>query len=167
VSTPRLVLMGVTGSGKSTVGRAVAQELGVEFVDGDDFHSTENIARMSAGIALTDEDRAEWLDALAGKIRDAGAAGVGVVVACSALKRRYRDILRAGTPDLKFALLKGSRSLIAERLAKRSGHFMSASLLDSQMATLEEPASDEVAWVFDIAGPPDELVAAIVARVRA
>jgi gluconokinase len=167
VSAPLLVLMGVTGSGKSTVGRAVAEELGVEFVDGDDFHSTENIARMSAGIALTDEDRAEWLDALAEKIRDARAAGVGIVVACSALKRRYRDILRAGTPDLKFALLNGSRTLIAERLAKRSGHFMSASLLDSQMATLEEPASDEVAWVFDIAKSPDELAAAIVARVRA
>jgi gluconokinase len=164
VSEHLFVVMGVTGSGKSVIGAALARSLGVEFVDGDDFHSPANVARMASGIPLTDEDRAEWLGALAGNIREASDAGRSIVVACSALKRRYRDILRAGVPELKFILLEGSRRLIAERLARRAGHFMPPSLLDSQLATLEEPTPEEGAWVFDISRTPDEIVAGIVAR---
>ena len=167
MSAPLFVVMGVTGAGKSVVGAALAQFLGVEFVDGDDFHSAANIARMSAGIPLTDEDRAEWLGVLAGKIRRARDGGGGIVVACSALKRKYRDILRAGAPELKFILLEGSRSLIAERITQRAGHFMPPSLLDSQLATLEQPAPDERAWAFDIGKTPEEIVATIVARASA
>jgi gluconokinase len=167
VSAGLFVVMGVSGSGKSVIGAALARSLGVEFLDGDDFHSPANVARMSSGIPLTDQDRAQWVAVLAGKLRQASAAGLGLVVACSALKRGYRDILRAGVPELKFILLEGSRPLIAERLAHRAGHFMPPSLLDSQLATLESPTPDEDAWVFDIRKTPDEIVAGILARAAA
>src|SRR5512147_2074043 len=118
VSDDIYVVMGVAGSGKSLIGSAFARALGVEFVEGDDHHPAENVARMAAGIALTDEDRVGWLRSIAGRIREAKAAGVGLVVACSALKRQYRDFLRAesGVADLRFVLLRGERSLIADRL---------------------------------------------------
>jgi len=155
--------MGVAGSGKSLIGAALAYALGIEFVEGDEFHSAENVERMSRGIALTDDDRARWLRSLATRIREAKEAGIGLVISCSALKRSYRDILRAGTSDLRFVFLKGDRALIAKRLAGRRGHFMPPSLLDSQFATLEEPSPDENAWVCDIRKSPQELVAALMA----
>ena len=162
------VVMGVAGSGKSLIGSALAHALGVEFVEGDDHHPAENVARMAAGIPLTDEDRVGWLRSIAGRIREARADGVGLVVACSALRRRYRDFLRteSGVADLRFVLLRGERSLIADRLTSRRGHFMPPSLLESQLDALEEPASDEDAWVCDVSRTPDEIVDSLVALVR-
>jgi len=158
------VVMGITGSGKSTVGAALARKLGVDFVEGDDFHPVENVQRMASGIPLTDDDRASWLSALAARIREARDAGAGLVVTCSALKRSYRDVLRAAAPDLQFIFLSGPRVLISERLAERRGHFMPASLLDSQLETLETPAFEEHAWEFDIDGSAQQIVDDIVAR---
>ena len=158
------VVMGVSGSGKSLVGAAFARALRVEFVEGDEYHPAENVQRMKAGIPLTDDDRESWLRALAARIREAKRAGTGLVVACSALKRSYRAILRAEAPDLQFVFLRGQRELIAARLAARHGHFMPPSLLESQLATLEDPSADEGAWVCDIAESPEDLVASLVAR---
>jgi gluconokinase len=156
--------MGVAGSGKSVIGAALAHALGIEFVEGDAYHSAENVERMSRGVPLTDGDRARWLHALAARIREAKEDGTGLVLSCSALKRSYRDILRAGASDLRFVFLRGERALIAERLARRVGHFMPASLLESQFAALEEPSPDESAWVCDIRKSPDDLVAALAAN---
>jgi gluconokinase len=161
------VVMGVSGSGKSLIGASLARELGIDFVEGDEYHPAENVRRMASGVPLTDDDRAGWLRALAVRIREARAAGAGVVMTCSALKRSYREVLRAEANELRFVFLRGPRALIAERLARRRGHFMPASLLDSQFATLEEPSPDEEAWVCDIRESPDDLVAALVARVSA
>jgi gluconokinase len=161
------VVMGVSGSGKSVIGAALARALDIEFVEGDEYHPPENVERMSRGIALTDEDRAGWLRALAARIREAKDAGTGLVVTCSALKRSYRDILRAEAPGLRFVFLQGQRTLIGERLAGRRGHFMPPSLLESQFATLEEPSLDESAWVCDVRQSPEDIVAALVARVSA
>ena len=156
--------MGVSGSGKSVIGAGFAHALGVAFVDGDCYHTTDNVRRMAAGIALTDEDRLQWLLVLAARVQEAEQSGTGLVLACSALKRSYRDILRAGSPDLHFIFLRGPRPLLAERLAARLGHFMPPSLLDSQLATLEEPAAEEQAWVCNIGETPDRIVAALIAR---
>jgi gluconokinase len=158
------VVMGVAGSGKSTIGAALARALGVDFVEGDEYHPAENVERMARGIPLTDDDRAGWLRALAMRLREAKAAGTGLVMTCSALKRSYRDVLRAAAGELRFIYLRGPRAVIAERLGGRSGHFMPPSLLDSQLATLEEPSPDEGAWVCDIREPARDLVAALVAR---
>lgn len=161
------VVMGVAGSGKTLIGAAFAGALGVDFVEGDEYHSAENVRRMASGIALTDDDRAEWLHSLAARLGEAKEAGTGLVMTCSALKRSYRDILRAEAGALRFVFLRGERALIAERLAGRHGHFMSPSLLESQLATLEEPSSDEDAWVCDIRQQPPDIVAALVARASA
>ena len=161
------VVMGVAGSGKSTIGAALARALGVDFVEGDAYHPPENVQRMAAGVPLTDADRAGWLRALAGRLREAREARTGLVVACSALKRSYRDVLRDGAPDVQFVFLRGTHPLIAARIAGRRGHFMPASLLDSQFATLEEPATDEGVWEYDAAEPPEALVAELVARATA
>jgi gluconokinase len=161
------VVMGITGSGKSTVGALLARTLGLDFVEGDDYHPAENIRRMAAGIPLTDADRADWLRALAARLREAGNSSTGLVMTCSALKRSYRDLLRAAAPDIQFVYLSGSRPLIAERVVGRRGHFMPASLLDSQLATLEEPESDEAVWTCDINGTPQRIVDDIVARASA
>ncbi|MFL5500761.1 MAG: gluconokinase [Gemmatimonadaceae bacterium] len=158
------VVMGVAGSGKSLIGSALALALGVEFLEGDDFHTAQSIEKMSAGIPLTDDDRAGWLHTLALRLRTAAETGNGVVIACSALKRSYRDILRAAAPDAHFIFLDGPRDLIARRLADRGGHFMRASMLDSQFATLEEPAPDENAWVCDVRSASQEIVRDLVAR---
>jgi len=159
--------MGVSGSGKSLIGDAFARALGVDFIEGDEYHSAESVRKMAAGIPLTDDDRAQWLRSLAGRIREAKDAGAGVVITCSALKRSYRDVLRAQAADLHFVFLKGERALIADRLANRRGHFMPPSLLESQLATLEEPSPDEHAWVCDITQSPKDLVASLVARASA
>ncbi|HEY3221561.1 MAG TPA: gluconokinase [Gemmatimonadales bacterium] len=163
--TGRYVVMGVSGSGKSLIGALFARELHIEFIEGDDLHPPENVRRMAAGIPLTDDDRRGWLIAIAARLRDAQRAGVGLVVACSALKRSYRDLLRsAGDAELRFVYLAGSRALIAERLARRRGHFMPASMLGTQLAILEEPSPDERAWVCDINETPETIVAGLVAR---
>jgi len=160
------IVMGVSGAGKSVIGAALARALGVDFVEGDEYHPPENVARMAAGIPLSDDDRLPWLHALAERIRAAKQAGIGLVVACSALKRSYRDILRdeSGAPELQFVFLRGSRALIATRLPGRHGHFMPPQLLDSQFAALEEPSPEEHAWVCDITDTPEQIVAALVAR---
>ena len=164
VSRGLYVVMGVSGSGKTVVGTALARALGVEFVEGDDYHPADNVKRMAAGIPLTDDDRALWLRALAARLREAKNAGTGLVMSCSALKRSYRDVLRAQVGEVTFIFLKGQRTLIADRIAGRRGHFMPPSLLESQFAALEAPSPDEHAWVCDISKAPEDLVAALVAR---
>ncbi|MEX2154838.1 MAG: gluconokinase [Gemmatimonadaceae bacterium] len=159
--------MGVSGSGKSLIGAALARALDVDFVEGDEYHTAENVARMASGVALTDADRAGWLRALAARIRAAKDAGTGMVMTCSALKRSYRDVLRAEAPELQFIFLQGPRALIAERLSGRRGHYMPPSLLESQLTTLEEPSPDEHAWVCDIRESPQDLVAALLTRASA
>jgi gluconokinase len=159
------VVMGVCGSGKSLIGAALARELGIEFVEGDELHPPDNVKRMAAGIPLTDDDRHGWLMAIAARLREAKGAGVGLVVSCSALKRRYRDLLRSeGDADVRFVYLAGSRALISERMAQRRGHFMPPSLLDSQLAILEEPSPDEHAWVCDVSQSPDAIIADLITR---
>lgn len=159
--------MGVSGSGKSLIGAQLARALGIDFIEGDEYHPAENVQRMSRGVALTDDDRVEWLRSLAARTRESKDAGTGLVMTCSALKRSYRDVLRAEARELQFVFLQGPRALIAERLAGRRGHFMHPSLLESQFATLEEPSPDEDAWVCDIRQSPQDLVAALVARTSA
>jgi len=158
--TSPVVVMGVSGSGKSTVGASLADALGVPFVDGDALHPAANVAKMAAGIPLDDADRAPWLDAV-GAVLAAGP----VVVACSALKRTYRDRLRAAAPELRLVFLDGSPALLASRMGARPGHFMPASLLDSQLAALERPAPDEHAITADIATPVAEIVASLAERM--
>jgi gluconokinase len=160
-NTQAWVVMGVSGCGKSSVGQRLAQASQVPFLEGDDFHTQNNIAKMSAGIALTDADRADWLLALRDQI--AAAEGSGVVLSCSALKRRYRDVLREGNPRLRFAHLDGSRELIASRLRARKDHYMPSSLLDSQLRDLEPLQPDEAGLRLDVSLTPEELVAAILA----
>ena len=159
------VIMGVCGAGKSLIGAKLARALDVEFVEGDALHPPENVRRMAAGIPLTDDDRQDWLLAIAARLREAKRAGTGVVISCSALKHRYRDLLRsAGDPATRFVYLAGSRALLSERMANRRGHFMPPALLDSQLAILEEPSVDEHAWVCDISETPDAIAAGLVTR---
>lgn len=145
--------MGVSGSGKSTIGQLIASRLGFGFVEGDELHPARNVALMAAGTPLTDADRAGWLDAIAARIAAARDAGAGLVVACSALKRAYRDRLRAADPALRFVHLHGDVALLRERVAQRQGHYMPASLLASQIDTLEPPDRTEDATTFDITPP--------------
>jgi len=152
--------MGVSGCGKSSVGRALAAELGTAFVEGDELHPPRNVALMAAGTPLTDEDRRGWLQALAATLAAAVAAGQGLVVSCSALKRSYRDLLRTGAPGLQFIWLHGDPALLAARLHARADHYMPPSLLQSQLDTLEPPAADEAALAVDIALPLPAIVAA-------
>lgn len=138
-----LVVMGVSGSGKTVAGTAIAAALGIAFFDGDDLHSPEARAKMTAGIPLGDEDRAPWLDRIGAKLADALVHPDGVVVACSALRRAYRDRLRAiAGPSLRFLFLKGDKAQLRERVAQRKGHYMPASLIDSQFAALESPEGE-------------------------
>lgn len=154
MQAPRVVVMGVCGSGKTTVGSLLARSLGVRYVDGDDLHPPRNVALMAAGTPLTDDDRAEWLDAVAATLQ---GAPQGVVVSCSALRRRYRDRLRHAADDLRLVHLHGPRALLWERMSARQGHYMPAALLDSQLQTLEPPTADEHAIVLDIGGEPGAL----------
>ena len=153
---PLVVVMGVSGSGKSTVGAALAQRLRVPFADADDLHPPANIAKMSAGEPLTDEDRRPWLETIGAWLADHD--GVGGVMSCSALKRAYRDQLRRHAPRLVLVHLHGSRDVIERRQASRPGHFMPASLLASQFATLEPLAEDEHGVVLDVDQSVDEIV---------
>ena len=156
------VVMGVSGCGKSSIGTALASALGASFIEGDDFHPPANVAKMSAGSALTDDDRVQWLQNLQEQIRKARAQGGGVVLSCSALKRRYRDVLRAAEPALRFAHLNGERDVIFTRMQARVGHYMPLSLLDSQLSLLEPLQADEAGLQLDINQPPQQLVDAIL-----
>lgn len=162
VPHPAVVVMGVTGSGKSTVGIRLAAALACPYVEGDDKHPPENIARMRSGIALTDADREGWLDAIGSEIAAADSVGQGVVAACSALKRRYRDRLRRHDPGIVIVYLELDPETARQRVARRTGHFMPASLVDSQFAALEPPTQDEAAITLDARLPATALVDAAV-----
>ncbi len=152
--------MGVSGSGKTTLAATLAERLGYTFAEADDYHPRANVEKMSAGIPLTDADREPWLRTLSRWLQAEDVAGRSSVMTCSALKRRYRDILREGLPDLIFIHLDGSLELLSERMVHRIGHFMPASLLRSQLQTLEALEPDEHGIVFDVGRSPEELVAA-------
>jgi len=158
----RVVMMGVSGCGKSAVGAALAARLGVPYVDGDDLHPPANVALMAQGQPLTDADRRPWLDRVAQVLAD----DAPVIVGCSALRRRYRDQIRAGAGGpVRFVHLTGPRALIAARMAARTGHYMPLSLLDSQFAALEPPGPDEAALTIDITDPPQVLALRIAAAL--
>jgi len=153
-----IIVMGVTGSGKTTVGQHLAQTLGWRFHDADDFHPDTNKAKMHAGIPLTDDDRWPWLQAIRAVIEQALDGEAGAVVTCSALKRAYREALSGGLSNVRYVHLTGDPGVLAARLAGRRGHFMNPALLDSQIATLETPAE---AIVVDVAMTPEQQVEAI------
>lgn len=161
------IVMGVSGSGKTTIAAGLARAQGWILLEGDQFHPPANVAKMHAGTPLTDEDRWPWLRAIAARSDELRAAGQSAVVACSALKRAYRDILIGDRPDTMLVYLRGSQALIAERLRARKGHFMPPALLDSQFATLEEPGPDEQPIVVDIGGPADAVIEDAVRQLRA
>ena len=158
--------MGVSGSGKSTVGTLLALRLRWEFEDADWFHPASNVDKMHAGIALTDEDRWPWLDAIAAWIDDTRRAGRHGVIACSALKRSYRDVLIGDRKDVRLVYLRGDETLIARRIATRHEHFMPRSLLHSQFGALEEPGPDESPVIVSIEPEPREIVAQILSALR-
>lgn len=163
---PLVVVMGVSGCGKSTLGQALADTLGVPYIEGDALHPPDNVARMAAGTPLTDADRAGWLDIIGERLVEAGRSGSGAVVACSALKRIYRDRLRAASPGLRLVHLHGDPALLAARIGQRTGHYMPATLLPSQLQTLELPDLDEAAVTLDIAQPPEALVRRALQALR-
>jgi gluconokinase len=160
-----LVVMGVSGSGKTTIAKGIAAAKGWTLLEGDTFHPPANVAKMAAGTPLTDEDRWPWLRAIAAAIDACRARGESAVVACSALRRAYREILIGDRPDVRLVYLRGSQALIGERMRARHGHFMPASLLDSQFQTLEEPGPDEHPITAEICGTPDEIVRAVLERL--
>ena len=157
-----IVVMGVSGAGKTTTGEALAARLGWPFVEGDAFHPPSNVDKMAHGTPLTDADREPWLRALASQIAAAEARGESSVLGCSSLKRAYRDILRSGAPRVRFLHVHGTRELLSDRLNHRAGHFFPPKLLDSQLATLEPLAPDEDGAVIDMMLPPEEQVAQAV-----
>jgi len=160
-----LVVMGVSGSGKSTIASMLAQRLGWVYEDGDWFHPKSNVEKMHRGEPLTDEDRWPWLKAIASWIDDTLRAGGHGIVACSALKRVYRDILVGERRGVRIVFLKGDQELVARRIVARNGHFMPASLLDSQFAALEEPMPDERPIVVSVVPHPRQIVDAIVQKL--
>lgn len=153
-----VVAMGVSGCGKTTVARSISALLGWPYAEGDDFHSGANVEKMRTGIPLTDEDRWPWLRSIGGWISEHEQAGSSAVVTCSALRRVYRDLLREGRPGVRFCHVDASREVIEQRLAQRRGHYMPASLLDSQLATLERLQPDEPGVTVSGAGSQDEVV---------
>lgn len=163
----RVVVMGVSGCGKSGIGRRLAARLDIPYLEGDDYHPPENISRMAEGIALNDDDRRAWLLSLQARIRTAADREQSLVLTCSSLKRRYRDLLRGGDPNLIFVHLHGDRELIASRMQRRSGHFMPLTLLDSQFRDLEPLERDEPGLQLDVKHTPDELIDQIVQQFSA
>ena len=162
-----LVLMGVAGSGKSTIGEALSQRLGWPYADADEFHLPANVAKMSAGHPLNDDDRKPWLAAIAAHIDAAREQGRHAIVSCSALKRVYRDVIVGGRPDVRLVLLDGTKEEIFARMSARKNHFMPLGLLDSQFATLERPGADERPIVVSINGTPEEIAAEISRAIGA
>jgi len=160
-----IVIFGVTAAGKTTIGQLLARELGWEFYEADDFHSPDNIKKMKAGVPLTDEDRRPWLGRLRELIERCLAAGENGVLACSALKKGYRDRLRV-SEEVKFVFLRGNRGRISEQLRHRSGHFMNPALLESQFEDLEEPPPSEQVLTVDLGGMPRDLVQLIKTKLR-
>ncbi len=164
--TPIIVLMGVSGCGKSTVGQALSQALGWPFRDADSFHPPSNVAKMSSGQPLTDADRKPWLEAIAAWIDARQAAGQPAIVSCSALKRRYREVIVGQRAGVHLVHLSGSFEVIAARMAARRHHFMPASLLESQFAALEPPGADERVLTVNVGQPPEALVREILAGLH-
>ena len=160
---PLVVVMGVTGSGKTTVGQALADRLGVEFADADDFHSTASIAKMASGHPLDDDDRAPWLAAIGSWLAEHDEQGA--VVGCSALRRRYRDVLRSAAPRLQLLHLTGDPAVLTRRVSDRPGHFMPASLITSQLETLEPLEADEPGRAADLTHPVADIVADFTASL--
>ena len=160
-----VVVMGVSGSGKTTVAKLLAEMSGWQFQEGDTLHPPANVEKMSAGIPLTDADRLPWLRKIAEAIDGWRARGESGVITCSALKRSYRDIIVGDRPDVRLVYLKGSHDLIRQRMAARHGHFMPTALLDSQFSTLEEPSPDENPIVVDIGGSPEKIAREVADRL--
>jgi gluconokinase len=153
--------MGVSGSGKTTVGKAVAEAFGIPFIEGDTLHPAANVEKMRQGIPLTDEDRWPWLDSVAHVLKERVLEKGGAIISCSALRRIYRDRLRAAIGlDLRFVFLEGDRTILGRRMQRRHGHFMPASLLESQFATLETPDGEGDVLTVDVAPPIGEVIAA-------
>jgi gluconokinase len=163
-----VVVMGVSGSGKSTIAAGIAQVLSVDFIEGDELHSPRSVAKMKAGIALEDEDRWPWLDRIAAQLADKDRMPAGLVITCSALKRSYRDRIRRGAPGVRFVFLHGPRALVESRLAGRTGHFMPSTLLASQLQTLERPGPDEDdVFHSDISRPTTAVISLAALALRA
>ncbi|MFH9609614.1 gluconokinase [Streptomyces sp. NPDC017448] len=154
---PCIVVAGVSGTGKTTVALLLAERLGVPFAEADDLHTPASIAKMSAGVPLDDSDRSPWLESIGSWLHEREAAGTGGVIACSALKRKYRDALRVDCPSVYFLHLTADPGLLARRLSRRTRHFMPESLLDSQLAALEPVAPDEPGATLDAAPPPGDI----------
>jgi len=161
-----LIVMGVSGSGKSTVGENLAKRLGWIYEDADQFHPASNIAKMSAGLALTDDDRWPWLKAIAAEIDRVCAADERLVVGCSALRRVYRDVLVHGRTDVRLIYLDGTQEMIADRLGRRTGHFMPPGLLTSQFKTLEPPTADEHPLTVSIDAPVEAVVDDVLRQLK-
>lgn len=167
VDVEHVVVMGVSGTGKSTVARGLARLLDRPFVEGDDLHPPANVERMSAGVPLTDDDRWPWLGAVRDAMSAHAAQGTSTVVACSALRRVYRAVLREALGDVRFVLLDVDPEVLHERVAHRRGHWMPASLLQSQLDTLEPLQADEDGLTLEVAGPPDRVVRDAAAALHA
>jgi gluconokinase len=161
-----LIVMGVSGSGKTTIGEMLAARIGWRYEDADSFHPAANVAKMSAGQPLTDDDRWPWLRAIADEIDRANAAGERVVIGCSALRRAYRDVLVHGRSDIRIVYLDGTQDLIADRLGQRKGHFMPPGLLTSQFGTLEPPTPDEHAVTVSIDAPVETVVENVLRQLK-
>lgn len=166
-SPPIVVVMGVSGSGKTTIAAMLAGSLDSHFLEGDDLHPPSNVAKMKSGTPLNDDDRRPWLKAIAAEIDEWRGRGEAGVVTCSALKRAYRDIIIGDRPEVVLVYLKGSRELIGHRMAQRHEHFMPVALLDSQFATLQEPGPDERPIVVDVGPRPGQIVAEILRQLKA
>jgi gluconokinase len=166
ISPCALILMGVSGSGKTTIGEKLAARMSWRYEDADTFHPPSNVAKMSAGQPLTDEDRWPWLKAIAAEIDRACTAGERLVIGCSALRRIYRDVLVHGRDDVRFIYLDGTQALIADRIGQRKGHFMPPGLLTSQFQTLEPPTPDERAVIVSIDAQVEVIVDRIISQLR-
>jgi gluconokinase len=164
--TPRVVVMGVSGAGKSTVGQALASALGIAFVEGDTLHPPANVRTMAAGTPLTDEDRLGWLQEISAQLADANRYPRGLVVSCSALKLAYRDLIRVAVPTARFVFLQGAAHVIEQRLHSRGVHFMPSSLLQSQLDTLEPPGASENPVTLDISLPLPTIVLEAVQQLQ-
>jgi gluconokinase len=166
IAPQRVVLMGVCGCGKSSLGLVLADELGWTFVEGDSEHGENNVAKMEAGLPLNDEDRADWLDRLSLRLAQAHEDGRGLIMSCSALKRSYRDRLRLGDADVLFVHLQGDEDLITKRMSARRDHYMPISLIQSQFADLQPPGTDELAMSLSIDHTIEQLAQAVLEQLR-